>query len=118
MPILRAAPPTVTDLRITGDMAEGEEVTVEGEFVWGEEGDSLIDWFFTPQPEAISLSDFHEIECEPRNSRGLIVPVDAVGCYLAVRYTPVRADGDKGKPVVAISQEAVTGKTRASVCSQ
>ena len=112
--IPHAAPPTITDLRITGDMSEGEEVTVEGEFVWGEEGDSLVDWYFTAQPEAISLSDFHEIECEPRNSRALIVPVDAVGCFLAVRYTPVRVDGEKGKPVVAISQETVAGEAVAT----
>ena len=42
------------------------------------------------------------------------MPVDVVGCYLAVRYTPFRADGDKGKPVVAISQETVAGEASGS----
>ncbi|CAI5956170.1 unnamed protein product [Closterium sp. NIES-65] len=39
----------------------------------------------------------------------LTVPLEAIGSHLAVRLVPVRADGVKGRPVVAVSSAAVTG---------
>ena len=35
------------------------------------------------------------------------IPLDAVGFYLAAKYTPIRADGETGQPEIAFSDVPV-----------
>ncbi|CAI5939211.1 unnamed protein product [Closterium sp. NIES-65] len=101
--------PRASDLAIEGPLVEGGEVRVRVRLQWAEEGRSEVEWFFTHTPHSLSTADLQPITAETPNSMALTVPLEAIGSHLAVRLVPVRADGVKGRPVVAVSSAAVTG---------
>jgi hypothetical protein len=49
-----AAPPMVSDLRIVGDLIEGNKVAVTSTFSGGAEGPSRVQWFKTNTPHDLS----------------------------------------------------------------
>lgn len=49
--MFHAAPPRVTDLKIVGDIREGNKVTVTAVVTGGTEGSSRVQWFKTTYPK-------------------------------------------------------------------
>ncbi|CAI7876920.1 unnamed protein product [Closterium sp. NIES-54] len=100
--------PRASDVVIEGPLVEGGEVRARARLQWAEEGRSEVEWLFTHTPHSLSTADLQPITAETPNSMALTVPLEAIGSHLAVRLVPVRADGVKGRPVVAVSSASVT----------
>ncbi|KVH88206.1 Leucine-rich repeat-containing protein [Cynara cardunculus var. scolymus] len=105
-PIVKRAPPRVTDLKIFGDLREGSKVTVTSNVTGATEGSSKVQWFKTFSSildgenglEAVSTSKL---------AKAFRIPLGAVGCYIVAKFTPVNADGESGEPAFVISDRAV-----------
>ncbi|KAJ8762645.1 hypothetical protein K2173_010666 [Erythroxylum novogranatense] len=103
---VKQAPPKVTNVKIVGDIKENSKVTVIGTVTGGTEGSSRVQWFKTCSSmlngdiglEALSSSKI---------AKAFRIPLGAVGCYIAAKYTPRAPDGESGEPVYAISERAV-----------
>ncbi|GJP58555.1 hypothetical protein CLOP_g408 [Closterium sp. NIES-67] len=106
-PIICLPLPRASDVTIEGPLVEGGEVRVRARLQWADEGRCEVAWFFTTTPHALSTADLQPITAERPNCMSLTVPLEAIGSHLAVRLVPVRADGVKGRPVVAVSSAPV-----------
>ncbi|CAI7788832.1 unnamed protein product, partial [Closterium sp. NIES-54] len=107
-PIICLPLPRASDVVIEGPLVEGGEVRARARLQWAEEGCSEVEWLLTHTPHSLSTADLQPITAETPNSMALTVPLEAIGSHLAVRLVPVRADGVKGRPVVAVSSASVT----------
>ncbi|KAJ7530247.1 hypothetical protein O6H91_15G086300 [Diphasiastrum complanatum] len=103
--VLRA-PPRVNQLRIVGDIREGNKVVVSGQFVGGVEGASRVQWFKTISPHVMSDSDLDAISTS-KIAKAFRIPLGAIGHYLVAKYTPVRSDGESGEAAFVISDSPV-----------
>lgn len=99
--ILLAAP-RVSDLVIQGDLVEGGTLSVTAKYSGGEEGPSVIQWFKSRNPTVVNTADLDVLPTRG-HSKELVVPLEAVGYHVVVKYTPVRSDGETGKALVAVT---------------
>ncbi|KAI3495528.1 hypothetical protein L1887_37869 [Cichorium endivia] len=105
-PIVKRAPPKVTQLKIIGDLKEGSKVTVTGNVTGATEASSRVQWFKTFSSildgenglEAVSTSKL---------AKAFRIPLGAVGCYIVAKFTPVNTDGESGEPAYIVSDKAV-----------
>ncbi|KAI5066288.1 hypothetical protein GOP47_0018912 [Adiantum capillus-veneris] len=101
------APPKVTELRIVGDIREGNKIAISAIVSGGVEGASRVQWFKTSIPDE-SLGDANlEAISTAKISKAFRIPLGAVGFYLAAKYIPVRSDGESGEPVLIFSDAPV-----------
>ncbi|MED6159882.1 187-kDa microtubule-associated protein air9 [Stylosanthes scabra] len=104
-PVVKQAPPKVTNVKIIGDLRENSKVTATGIVTGGTEGSSRVQWFRTYS------STFDENSLEALSSskiaKAFRIPLGAVGCYIVAKYTPMTPDGDYGEPAFVISERAV-----------
>ncbi|MCO5613042.1 hypothetical protein L7F22_067316 [Adiantum nelumboides] len=101
------APPKVTQLRIVGDIREGNKIAISAVVSGGVEGASRVQWFKTSIPDE-SLGDANlEAISTAKISKAFRIPLGAVGFYIAAKYTPVRSDGESGEPVLIYSEAPV-----------
>lgn len=101
------AAPKVTQLRIVGDIREGNKVAISAIISGGVEGASRVQWFKANIPDE-SLGDANlEAISTSKISKAFRIPLGAVGFYLAAKYTPVRSDGESGEPVLVFSDAPV-----------
>lgn len=101
------APPKVTQLRIVGDIREGNKIAISAIVSGGVEGASRVQWFKTKIPDE-SLGDANlEAISTAKISKAFRIPLGAVGFYLAAKYTPVRSDGESGEPMLIFSDAPV-----------
>eukprot|EP00250_Pteridium_aquilinum_P019691 c24537_g1_i1 orf=188-5938(+) len=101
------APPKVTQLRIVGDIREGNKIAISAIVSGGVEGASRVQWFKTNIPDE-SLGDANlEAISTAKISKAFRIPLGAVGFYLAAKYTPVRSDGESGEPALIFSNTPV-----------
>ncbi|KAG6503091.1 hypothetical protein ZIOFF_035380 [Zingiber officinale] len=77
--------PKVRDVTILGYFKTNEKVKVRGDVVNGTEQASTVQWFIT---------DFQ-------------IPIEAVGHYLVVKFTPMTEDGESGESRFAITDKYV-----------
>ncbi|KAJ6813130.1 187-kDa microtubule-associated protein AIR9 [Iris pallida] len=104
--IIKKAPPKVTNLKITGDLREGNKVTVSAIVSGGTEGSSRVQWFKTSTSklegeiglEAVSTSKIAKV---------FRLPLGAVGYYIVAKFTPMAPDGETGEPSYVISEKVV-----------
>ncbi|KAI3741535.1 hypothetical protein L1987_59209 [Smallanthus sonchifolius] len=105
-PIVKRAPPKVTNLKIIGDLKEGSKITVTGIVTGATEGSSRVQWFKTFSSildgenglEALSTSKL---------AKAFRIPLGAVGYYIVAKFIPVNTDGESGEPAYIISDRAV-----------
>lgn len=101
------APPKVTQLRIVGDIREGNKIAISAIVSGGVEGASRVQWFKTSILDK-SLGEANlEAISTAKISKAFRIPLGAVGFYLAAKYTPVRSDGESGEPVLIFSDSPV-----------
>eukprot|EP00250_Pteridium_aquilinum_P034177 c7193_g1_i1 orf=271-5415(-) len=101
------APPKVAQLKILGDIREGNIVSISASIVGGMEDVSRVQWFKTMSAE-VSLDDASlEAISSSKVAKDFRIPVGAVGYHLAAKYTPARIDGDCGEPVLVVSDQVV-----------
>ncbi|MCO5582339.1 hypothetical protein L7F22_036233 [Adiantum nelumboides] len=101
------APPKVIQLKILGDIREGNIVSISASIVGGLEDASRVQWFKTLSAES-SLEDASlEAISSSKVAKDFRIPVGAVGYYLAAKYIPGRSDGEYGEAVLVISEQVV-----------
>ncbi|OIV97294.1 hypothetical protein TanjilG_07046 [Lupinus angustifolius] len=104
-PVVKQAPPKVTDVKIVGDLRENGKVTVTGIVTGGTEGSSRVQWFKT----CLSTLDENSLEAlsTSKIAKAFRIPLGAVGYYIVAKFIPMTPDGDAGEPAYAISDRAV-----------
>ncbi|XP_025688845.1 187-kDa microtubule-associated protein AIR9 isoform X1 [Arachis hypogaea] len=104
-PVVKQAPPKVTNVKIIGDLRENSKVTATGIVTGGTEGSSRVQWFKTYS----STLDENSLEAlsSSKIAKAFRIPLGAVGCYIVAKYTPMTPDGDYGEPAFVISDRAV-----------
>ncbi|KAL2643139.1 hypothetical protein R1flu_010726 [Riccia fluitans] len=101
------APPMVSQMRLVGDLIEGNKVAISCSFSGGVEGSSRVQWFKTRSPTLPADESSLEAISTSKVAKAFRIPLGAVGFYLVGKYTPVRADGEAGVPVFIISEATV-----------
>eukprot|EP00249_Psilotum_nudum_P024971 c29337_g1_i1 orf=404-6085(-) len=103
------APPKVTQLRIIGDIIEGNKVAIDATVSGGLEGASRVQWFKTHYHDADSSFEDANLEAisTSKIAKAFCIPLEAVGYYLAAKYTPVRSDGECGDAAIIFSDTPV-----------
>lgn len=98
-----AGQPRCSKLEIIGEVAEGEILRVEAEYVGGEEGNSGLSWFrVSPDGEEVAL----EME-DPW--AGYELGIEDIGSRIKVEFTPVREDWVAGAPVSEMTAIVAAG---------
>ncbi|KAL2604532.1 hypothetical protein AAZV13_09G072900 [Glycine max] len=104
-PVVKQAPPKVTNIKIVGDLRENSKITATGIVTGGTEGSSRVQWYKTCSStleenslEALSTSKI---------AKAFRIPLGAVGYYIVAKFTPMTPDGDSGEPAFVISDKAV-----------
>ncbi|XP_064982963.1 187-kDa microtubule-associated protein AIR9-like [Musa acuminata AAA Group] len=104
--IVKKAPPKVTNLKIIGDLREGNKVTVSALVTGGTEGSSRVQWFKTISPK-LEAENFLEAVSTSKIAKAFRIPLGAVGYYVVAKFTPMAPDGETGEPAYAISENVV-----------
>ncbi|KAI5082186.1 hypothetical protein GOP47_0001929 [Adiantum capillus-veneris] len=101
------APPKVTQLKILGDIREGNIVSINASIVGGTEDASRVQWFKTLSADS-SLEDVSlEAISSSKIAKDFRIPVGAVGYHLAAKYIPGCQDGEYGEAVLVVSEHVV-----------
>lgn len=101
------APPRVTQLRIIGDVREGNKVAISAIVRGGVEGASRVQWFKTTATDLEPDESGMEAISTSRIAKTFRIPLAAVGYHLLAKYTPVAQDGECGEPALVISDKRV-----------
>ncbi|CAA6657906.1 unnamed protein product [Spirodela intermedia] len=104
---IRKAPPRVSNLKIVGDVREGNKVTVTAIVTGGTEGSSKVQWFKKAGSSKFEDESSLEALSTSKIAKAFRVPLGAVGYYLAAKFTPIAPDGETGEPAYAISEKSV-----------
>lgn len=104
--IVRQAPPKVTNLRIIGDIREGNKVTVTAIVTGGTEGSSRVQWFKTSSSKIMAESSLEPLSTS-KIAKAFRIPLGAIGNYIVAKFTPMAPDGESGEPAYLISEKAV-----------
>ncbi|KAF9608447.1 hypothetical protein IFM89_009813 [Coptis chinensis] len=103
---ITAAPPSVTSLKIIGDLREGSKVTVTAIVSGGTEGSSRVQWFKTSSSNLVA-ENFLEPLSSSEIAKVFHIPLGGVGHYIVAKFTPMAPDGESGEPAFLISEMAV-----------
>ncbi|KAH9288233.1 hypothetical protein KI387_032350, partial [Taxus chinensis] len=101
------APPRVAQLRIVGDVREGNKVAISAMVRGRVEGASRVQWFKTTSADLEPDESGMEAISTSRIAKAFRIPLAAVGYYLVAKYTPVAQDGECGEPALVISDKRV-----------
>ncbi|KAG1368409.1 putative 187-kDa microtubule-associated protein AIR9 [Cocos nucifera] len=104
--IVKQAPPKVTNLKIIGDMREGNKLTVTATVTGGTEGSSRVQWFKTASSKVEGDNGLEAVSTS-KIAKAFRIPLGAVGCYIVAKFTPMAPDGETGKPAYVISEKVV-----------
>lgn len=100
---IKAAPPTIRVLEITGLKLEQDQLLVlEKQYTGGIEGNSVIEWF-----KVHERTNTRILLTAGTNSKTYKLTYAEIGCIIEVCCTPVRNDGVVGTPMHAITQSPV-----------
>lgn len=105
-PVVKQAPPKVTNVMIIGELRENNKITVTGTVTGGTEGSSRVQWFKKISPVLDAEKDL-EVLSTSKIAKAFRIPLGAVGYHIVAKYTPMTPDGESGEPVYAISDRAV-----------
>ncbi|XP_004488268.1 187-kDa microtubule-associated protein AIR9 isoform X2 [Cicer arietinum] len=104
-PVVKQAPPKVTNIKIIGDLRENGKVTATGIVTGGTEGSSRVQWYKT-YSSTLDESNLEALSTS-KIAKAFRIPLGAVGCYIVAKYTPMTPDGDSGEPTFVISDRSV-----------
>lgn len=103
---VRPAPPKVNNLKIVGDLREGNKVIATSIVTGGTEGSSRVQWFKTSSPR-LSGENGLEAVSTSKIAKAFRIPLGAVGYYIVAKFTPMAPDGETGEPAYVISEKVV-----------
>ncbi|XP_042396477.1 uncharacterized protein LOC121986582 [Zingiber officinale] len=101
--------PKVRDVTILGYFKTNEKVKVRGDVVNGTEQASTVQWFITVSKNFDIETGLQAISKCTIN-KDFQIPIEAVGHYLVVKFTPMTEDGESGESRFAITDKYVDGK--------
>ncbi|MQL72311.1 hypothetical protein Taro_004652, partial [Colocasia esculenta] len=104
--VIKKAPPRVSNLKIVGDLREGNKVTVTAIVTGGTEGSSRVQWFKTSSSKFEGESSLEAMSTS-KIAKAFRVPLGAVGYYVVAKFTPIAPDGESGEPAYVMSEKAV-----------
>ncbi|WOL15331.1 microtubule-associated protein [Canna indica] len=104
--IVKQAPPRVTNLKIVGDLREGNKVTVSAVVTGGTEGSSRVQWFKTISPKLEGENGLEPLSAS-KIPKAFRISLSAVGHYIVAKFTPMAPDGETGEPAYVISEKVV-----------
>ncbi|KAF5475058.1 hypothetical protein F2P56_006904 [Juglans regia] len=93
---VKAAPPSVSNVRIIGDVVEGNAIKGVGDYLGGREGPSKFEWLRENQ----DTGDFLQVST---GSSEYILTKEDVGRVLAFVYIPTNLEGQEGESVLVVS---------------
>ncbi|KAI4370946.1 hypothetical protein MLD38_019233 [Melastoma candidum] len=93
---IKAAPPTVNNVSIMGDLVEGYIVKGVGDYFGGREGPSKFEWL----REDKDNGDFVLVT---KGTAEYTLTKEDVGCRLAFVYVPINFEGQEGESVSVVS---------------
>ncbi|KAJ0081731.1 hypothetical protein Patl1_11266 [Pistacia atlantica] len=99
---VKAAPPSVSNVRITGDTIEGNIIKGVGEYFGGREGPSKFEWLRENK-------DSGEYVLVSTGTAEYTLVKEDVGRQLAFVYIPINLEGQEGESVSTISQTVKQG---------
>ncbi|KAL0442455.1 UNVERIFIED_CONTAM: microtubule-associated protein AIR9 [Sesamum latifolium] len=94
---VKAAPPSVTDVQVTGDVVEGNTIRGIGKYFGGKEGPSTFEWLHEDK-------DTGEFTLVLMGTNEYTLTKEDVGRRLTFVYTPVNFEGQEGKSMSVVSQ--------------
>ncbi|KAL2467410.1 microtubule-associated protein [Abeliophyllum distichum] len=94
---VKAAPPSVNNVQITGDAVEGSTIRGVGEYFGGKEGPSKFEWWREDK-------DTGEFAVVLTGTNDYTLTKDDIGQRLAFVYVPVNFEGQEGKSMSITSQ--------------
>ncbi|XP_038970512.1 187-kDa microtubule-associated protein AIR9-like [Phoenix dactylifera] len=103
---VKRAPPKVINLKIVGDLREGNKVTITATVTGGTEGSSRVQWFKTMSVKLEGENGLEAVSAS-KIAKAFRVPLGAVGCYIVAKFTPMAPDGETGEPAYVISEKVV-----------
>ncbi|XP_047261960.1 187-kDa microtubule-associated protein AIR9 isoform X3 [Capsicum annuum] len=95
---VKAAPPSVSDVQISGDFVEGNTIRGVGKYFGGREGPSKFKWLREDK-------DTGELMLASSGMNEYTLTKEDVGRCLAFVYVPVNFEGQEGKSVSIASQK-------------
>ncbi|KAK4399410.1 microtubule-associated protein AIR9 [Sesamum angolense] len=93
---VKAAPPSVTDVQVTGDTVEGNTIRGIGKYFGGKEGPSTFEWLREDK-------DTGEFTLVLTGTNEYTLTKEDVGRRLTFVYTPVNFEGQEGKSMSVVS---------------
>ncbi|GLT68497.1 hypothetical protein SLA2020_407210, partial [Shorea laevis] len=105
-PVVKQAPPKVTNVKIIGELRENNKITVTGIVTGGTEGSSRVQWFKKRSSILDGEKDLEALSAS-KIAKAFRIPLGAVDYHIVAKYTPMTPDGESGEPVYAISDRAV-----------
>ncbi|XP_009597927.1 187-kDa microtubule-associated protein AIR9 [Nicotiana tomentosiformis] len=95
---VKAAPPSVSDVQISGDVVEGNIIRGVGNYFGGREGPSKFEWLREDK-------DTREFVLVSSGTNEYTLTKEDVGWCLAFVYIPVNFEGQEGKSLSIVSQK-------------
>ncbi|KAE7996085.1 hypothetical protein FH972_000834 [Carpinus fangiana] len=105
-PVVKQAPPKVSNVKIIGELRENNKITVIGVVTGGTEGSSRVQWFKKRSSILDGEKDLEALSAS-KIAKAFRIPLGAVGYHIVAKYTPMTPDGESGEPLYAISDRAV-----------
>ncbi|KAG6695757.1 hypothetical protein I3842_09G113900 [Carya illinoinensis] len=93
---VKAAPPSVSNVRIIGDVVEGNAIKGVGDYLGGREGPSKFEWLRENQ----DTGDFLRVST---GTSEYILTKEDVGRVMAFVYIPTNLEGQEGESVLVAS---------------
>ncbi|XP_058200285.1 187-kDa microtubule-associated protein AIR9 isoform X1 [Rhododendron vialii] len=104
--IVKQAPPKVTNLKIIGDIREGNKVTVTGTVTGGTEASSRVQWFKSTYSTLEGENGLDALGTS-KIAKAFRIPLGAVGYFIVAKFTPMTLNGESGESAYVISGRAV-----------
>ncbi|CAK9872005.1 unnamed protein product [Sphagnum jensenii] len=104
-PVIQAAQPCVTAVKIVGEAIEGNLIRGIGNYFGGREGVSKFQWL----RESLESGEFKLVLQEKME---YTLTDKDVGLRMMFKYTPVRTDGCQGDPVTAMTAKVLLAPPR------
>ncbi|CAM6043792.1 unnamed protein product [Sphagnum compactum] len=104
-PVIQAAQPCVTAVKIVGEAIEGNLICGIGNYFGGREGVSKFQWLH----ESLESGEFKLVLQEKME---YTLTDKDVGLRMMFKYTPVRTDGCQGDPVTAMTANVLLAPPR------
>nr|GLL25175.1 Leucine rich repeat 4 [Ipomoea trifida] len=101
--------PTVRNIKILGDFKVNKKIKICGTVIGGTEQASIVQ-LFVAISENFDMEENLKAISESKTEKEFYLPLEVVGHYVVVKYTPMSEDGKFGEPVFVTSNKMVERK--------